>query len=189
MHSTRARTFGDITALSNQTTTSPFWTPQNLARHYSKRRRVDLTCMQEVFGKTIASITEAMYKSESLDVTRTAWIKYSAESYDARSSYGSEIYFYPKASTYVDDRLLCTFVNSSSNEIQTCYHEHFDKPHRRPLHKTEEMVKYIEQLGHKRRGNMIRNFSVEAIVPSTNEALRAEIDKTIAIPEKPPRHS
>ena len=176
--------------MPNQTSTiKPFWTQQNLARHYSKRMNVDTTCMQEVFRKSIASITEATYKSESLEVIRTAWIKYSAEAYDARSSYDSEIYFYPRSTTYVDDRLLCTFVNSISNEIQTCYHEHFDKPHRRPLHKTEEMVKYIEQLGHKRKGNMIRNFSVEAIVPSSNEALRAEIDKTIAISEKPPRHS
>jgi hypothetical protein len=173
--------------VSNWGENMPKWNQQSLKTHFDKRISKDAACLQDVLGRPVASITEADYERESMTVLSTAWICYSGEATDQRYSRRDEIVYFAPAKHFVDERLLTTIVSHRTDTVLTCYHEHFDRPHRTSQKKLEQMVKYVERLGDQRRGNMLRNFSVDRFVPPTGApvALGAELARVKAIPEKP----
>lgn len=140
--------------------------------------------MQDVLGQPVESITQADYERESIKVLSTAWICYVGEVRDVR--WRSSNSFYDSASHSVDDRLLTTIVSQGTDSILTCYHEHFDRPHKKAQRKFEQMVKYVEHLGYQRRGNMLRNFHVSQFQPPANVAaiLEIELARVRAISDK-----
>jgi hypothetical protein len=164
----------------------PKWNQHSLRTHFDKRVRRDAACLQDVIGRPVASITEADYERESMKVLSAAWICYSGEATDQRRSRRDEIVYFAPAKHFVDERLLTTIVSLSTDTVLTCYHEHFDRPHRVSQWKFEQLVKYVEHLGNQRRGNMLRNFSVDCFVPPVGApaALGAELARVRAIPEK-----
>jgi hypothetical protein len=163
------------------------WNQQSLKTHFDKRVSKDAACLQDVLGRPVAMITESDYEDESMKVLSTAWICYSGEGLDNRGSGRGGISYYDPANHFVDDRLLTTIVSRSTDTVLTCYHEDFNRSHRPSRHKTEQMVRYVEHLGNQRRGNMLRNFSVERFAPPAGAAatLEAELTRVKAIPEKP----
>ncbi len=163
----------------------PNWNQHSLQAHFYKRVNKDAACLQDVLGRPISRITEKDYEQESLKVLSTAWICYSGEVMDNRSSGRAGIAYYDSANHYVDDRLLTTIVSRSTDIVLTCYHEDFDRSHRTNLRKLEQIVKYIEHLGNQRRGNMLRNFSIQSFAapPEVAVTLEAELAKVKAIPE------
>ena len=165
----------------------PKWNQQNLQTHFNKRVSKDADCLKDVLGRPVSSITEDDYERESMKVLSTAWICYSGEGLDNRGSGRGGIAYYDTANHFVDDRLLTTIVSRNTDTILTCYHEDFNRMHRAPRRKLEQMVKYVEHLGNQRRGNMFRNFSVERFVAPVGvlTALEAELARVKAIPEKP----
>jgi hypothetical protein len=162
------------------------WDQHNLQTHFDKRVRKDAACLQEVLGRPLASITKDDYKRESIEVLSTAWICYSGEGLDNRGSGYGGIAYYDSSNYFVDDRLLTTIVLRSVDTIRTCYHEDFNRSHQPTQRKYEQMVRYLEHLRNQRRGNMLRNFSVERFEPPANvrEALEAELAQVKAISEK-----
>jgi hypothetical protein len=165
----------------------PKWNQQSLKTHFDKRVSKDADCLQDVLGRPVALITEGDYERESMKVLSTAWICYSGEGLDNRWSGRGGIWYYDPANHFVDDRLLTTIVSRSTDTVLTCYHEDFNRSHRPARHKIEQMVRYVEHLGNRRRGNMLRNFSVDRFVPPAGApaALGAELARVKAIPEKP----
>jgi hypothetical protein len=165
----------------------PKWNQQSLKTHFDKRVSKDAACLQDVLGRPVASITEGDYERESMKVLSTAWICYSGEGLDNRWSRRGGISYYDPANHFVDDRLLTTIVSRSTDTVLTCYHEDFNRSHRPARHKIEQMVRYVEHLGNQRRGNMLRNFSVDRFAPPAGApaALGAELARVKAIPEKP----
>jgi hypothetical protein len=142
--------------------------------------------MQDVIGRPVISITENDYKRESIKVLTDAWICYSGEVMDNRSSGRGGIVYYDAANHFIDDRLLTTIVSRSTDTVLTCYHEDFNRSHKSSQFKFEQMVKYLEHLGNQRRGNMLRNFSIEHFSPpaDTLPTLESELARVNAIPEK-----
>jgi hypothetical protein len=165
----------------------PRWNQQSLKAHFQKRFSKDAACLQDVMGRPVTSITEGDYERESMKVLSTAWICYSCESLDNRWSRHGGISYYNPANHFVDDRLLTTIVSLITDTVLTCYHEHFNRSHGPPRNKIEQMVRYVEHLGNQRRGNMLRNFSVDRFAPPAGApaALGAELARVKAIPEKP----
>jgi len=165
----------------------PSWNRQSLQSHFRKRIRKDSACLQDVLGQPLPSITETDYERASVEVLATAWICFSGEAQDIQSSRWGPITYFLPANHFVDDRLLTTIVSRSTDQILTCYHEHFNRAHKPGKRAVEEMVRYVEHLGDQRRGNMLRNFSVERFAPSPNARLtiEAELTKVQAIAEKP----
>ena len=165
----------------------PKWNRQSLKTHFDKRVSKDAACLQDVLGRPVASITEGDYERESIKVLSTAWICYSGEGLDNRWSGRRGISYYDPAYHFVDDRLLTTIVSRSTDTVLTCYHEDFNRSHRPVRHKFEQIVRYVEHLGNQRRGNMLRNFSVDRFVlpAGAPAALGAELALVKAIPEKP----
>jgi hypothetical protein len=173
--------------VSNWGENMPKWNPQNLQKHFDKHVSRSAACAQDVFGHTASSVTEDDYKDESMKVLSTAWICYSGEKSDKQhSSRAAGIVYFDPANHFVDDRLLTTIVSRNTDTILTCYHEHFDRPHKPSMHKCEEMVKYLERLRYQRQGDELKNFSVERFAPpaAAFESLQAELDRVKAIPEK-----
>ena len=164
----------------------PKWNQESLQTHFNKRVSKDAACLQDVLGRPVSSITEDDYEQESMKVLSTAWICYSGEGLDNRGSGRGGIAYYDQASHFVDDRLLTTIVSRSTDTVLTCYHEDFNRSHRPSGRKLEQMVRYVEHLGNQRRGNMLRNFSVERFAPPVGvlTALEAELARVKAIPEK-----
>jgi len=164
----------------------PKWNQESLQTHFNKRVSKDAACLQDVLGRPVSSITEDDYEQESMKVLSTAWICYSGEGLDNRGSGRGGIAYYDRASHFVDDRLLTTIVSRSTDTVLTCYHEDFNRSHRPSGRKLEQMVRYVEHLGNQRRGNMLRNFSVERFAPPVGvlTALEAELRRVKAIPEK-----
>jgi hypothetical protein len=164
----------------------PKWNPKSLQNHFNKRVSKDAACLQDVLGRPVSSITEEDYERESMKVLSTAWICYSGEGLDNRGSGRGGIAYYDAANHFVDDRLLTTIVSRSTDVVLTCYHEDFNRSHRTVGHKIEQMVRYVEHLGNQRRGNMLRNFSVERFAPPSGAptALEAELGRVKAIQEK-----
>ena len=112
-------------------------------------------------GRPAPSITEEDYERESTKVLSTAWICYSAEGQDNQGSRRHVIAYHQLADHFVDDRLLITMVSCKTDTILTCYHEHFDRPHKPSHSKSEQMVRYVERLGYQRKGDMLRSFTVK----------------------------
>ncbi len=165
----------------------PKWNKQSLQTHFKKRLSKDAACLEDVLGLPVSSITEDDYERESIKVLSTAWLCFSGEGSNNRASGRDGIAYYDPANHFVDDRLLTTIVSRSTDTVLTCYHEDFNRSHRPSLRKIEQMVRYVEHLGNQRRGNMLRNFSVERFAPPAGgpSALKAELDRVKAISEKP----
>ena len=165
----------------------PSWNRQSLQNHFRKRMSNDSACLQDVLGQPAPSITEDNYERASVRVLTTAWICFSGEAQDIQSSRRGAITYFSPANHFVDDRLLTTIVSRSTDQILTCYHEDFSRAHKPGKRRLEGMVRYVEHLGNQRRGNMLRNFSVERFSPppSARVTLEAELKKVRAIPEKP----
>jgi hypothetical protein len=167
----------------------PKWNRKSLADHFVKRLRKDSACLEDVMGRPAPSITEADYERESTKVLSTAWICYCAEGQDNQRSGRHVIAYHQLADHFVDDRLLITIVSCKTETILTCYHEHFDRPHKPSHSKNEQMVRYVERLGYQRKGDMLRSFTVKRFKPTADllETLGAELAKVKAIQEDHPR--
>jgi hypothetical protein len=163
----------------------PEWDQHNLQTHYDKRVSKDSDCLQDVLGRPVATITKDDYKRESIEVLSTAWICYSGEGLNRGSGRGG-ISYYDSANYFVDERLLTTIVLRNAEAILTCYHEDFDRSHQPTKHKLEQLVRYLKHIGNKRRGNMLRNFSVQQFDPPCDirRVLEAELAQVKAITEK-----
>ncbi len=136
-------------------------------------------------ARPASSITEEDYERESIKVLSTAWICYSAESQDKQRSGRHVIAYHQPADHFVDDRLLITIVSCKTDTILTCYHEHFDRPHKPSPSKSEQMVRYVQRLGYQRRGDILRSFTVKSFKPTAEllETLEAELAKVKAMQE------
>jgi hypothetical protein len=114
---------------------SPEWHPKNLKKHHCKHPAgEDEECWKDLLGKTCRLVTEAEYEAESKLVCSSSWIEYVAEEvdkqnvgYSVRQDLG--VPFHEKRRYFVDDRLVKTTTSLSGEDIVTCYHEHFDRPH------------------------------------------------------------
>jgi hypothetical protein len=83
----------------------------------------------ELLNKT-ALVTKTEYDTESKKVIQTSWLQHRAEkfdskSYDARNP--ADLPYHPERRYHTDARLVHTITELATNEIRTCYHEHFDQ--------------------------------------------------------------
>jgi len=107
----------------------PIWPDESLKRHYKKHPRgADEECWRELFGKSAPhTVTIIQYEDRSIKVFRDHWLAYAAQELNRQAGCGD---FYPVNKYYVDRVLIKVSVTSDLRFIRTCFHEHFDLPHK-----------------------------------------------------------
>ncbi len=126
----------------------PIWPDESLKQHYERHPRgKDEECWRELLGKTAPAVVSIIeYEDRSIKVFRGHWLAYDAQELNRQAGYGD---FYPVNKYYVDRALIKLIVTSDLRYIRTCFHEHFQRPHKvgsfaRPL--TELATVYSEKL-------------------------------------------
>lgn len=126
----------------------PIWPDESLRQHYEKHPRgADEECWRELLGKTAPAVVSIIeYEDRSIKVFRDHWLAYDAQELNRQAGGGD---FYPANEYYVDQVLIKLSVTSDGRIIRTCFHEHFDWPHKagsfaRPI--TELATVYSERL-------------------------------------------
>jgi hypothetical protein len=103
----------------------PTWKARRLTEHHQKRLRKDPGCFEDLLGISGRQMTESEYDLRSEAAFDNAWGEYEGEGRDVASREYSEVRAY-----FVDNDLVVAITDGFRNEFVTCFHEHFDRPHR-----------------------------------------------------------
>jgi hypothetical protein len=163
-----------------------YWKPDNLESHYQKHPAGKYKkCWMDLLNTT-TPVEKSEYEAESKKVIKTAWIVYRAEElnqeawWDAKAN--PEPPFHSEGIYYTDARLVRTITNVRNDEIRTCYHEHFDRPHEMgsgsmtDVERTEAKLKYVNRLIN-RRGQQLRGLKIEKTEDRLPEPIRLKIEE------------
>jgi len=136
----------------------PNWDATNLTTHHQKRITADKGCFEDLMGIAGRDMTEAEMEQRSQDVVANAWGEYEGEGRNVQ-----QMSYYPPAAYYVDDDLVVAITDQPRQEFQTCYHEHFSRPHGvEPPPGTslaQRQLRYVQKLNWDEKGGMIRNVN------------------------------
>lgn len=159
------------------------WNAVNLDHHFTKRIKNDPDCMEDIFQKPVNQIEKNDYEQESISVISMAWLAYEASQLDPFRSTRLRIAYHPKRSYFIDHRLLKTVV-SHSQDVVTCFHEHFGRPHKREQYEVEQKFKYLEELAFNKKAGKLREINIRRLEKSSllNEVFKLELEIFSAIP-------
>ena len=138
-------------------TTMPAWNSRSLARHYRKRIGKDAGCFEDLLGIAGRPMTQTQYEQRTEDAFSNAWAEFEGEAWNvaARDYYSPSAYF-------VDDNLVVAITDMPRREYQTCYHEHFHRPHGvdpgPSVSVGQRRLRYRQHLQHEEQGKLIRNL-------------------------------
>jgi hypothetical protein len=135
----------------------PSWDPQNLTNHHQKRISKDKGCFEDLMGINGRDMSEAEYEQRSQEAVAKSWAEYEGEGRHVAASA-----YYPPAAYFVDDDLVVAISDTLRNTFQTCYHEHFSRPHGLvpgpSASLAQRQLRYRQKLQWDENGGLIRNL-------------------------------
>jgi hypothetical protein len=144
----------------------PWWKSENLKRHFDKHPKgKDLECWEDLLNHPLGGVTEDRYRMASLDVIENRWLNYEAEELDIqnyRPKFCSEKPFHPRRSYFVDKKTLITVVNIETQQIHSCFHEHYGLKHQaNNATLANSQIRFIESLKDDKLSKMVKHLTIK----------------------------
>jgi hypothetical protein len=157
---------------------NPFWMPSNLTKHFKKRFNRDSHCWKALTNTK--NFTTAIYEAQSKKIISTCWLCFKAKMYAPK-----EKEYYRLSKYHTDKKIALTITDIKTDEIITCYHEHFGRPctlssgSSKAL-EAEDQIKHIRHLKHNIKSRMIEQFAVGNPAQTPASGIQVKIDELMA---------